>query len=255
MDLPDSTVTVGTGTPDVFGPPSAGEFRTVGRAPSSVHHSGDEKSGLYISIRYTTIRYMARRKTSTPEILLGLLTVEPMSGYDLGGAIRGTVGLFWNESYGQIYPTLRRLAADGFVSAREERRPGKPSRRVYEITPQGRERLRAWLALPPQPEVPRNEFLLKLFFGDQIPRPTLIEHVERFAQEHRAVLDVIAQAEQESRDDDAHLPASRYWRLAARYGRLELAAHLAWAEETLAELAQLADDDESPLATEPGAPS
>jgi PadR family transcriptional regulator AphA len=30
-----------------------------------------------------------------------------MSGYDLGQTIRESIGHFWNESYGQIYPNLR----------------------------------------------------------------------------------------------------------------------------------------------------
>ena len=42
------------------------------------------------------------------EILLGLLAIEPMSGYDLGVTIRASVGHIWNESYGQIYPNLKK---------------------------------------------------------------------------------------------------------------------------------------------------
>ena len=61
---------------------------------------------------------MARRSSSSQEVLLGLLTVEPMSGYDLGQSIRTSIGFFWNESYGQIYPTLKRLAAAGLVTAK-----------------------------------------------------------------------------------------------------------------------------------------
>src|ERR1700684_2212758 len=101
------------------------------------------------------------------EVLLGLLAIEPMSGYDLGQTIRGSVGHFWNESYGQIYPNLKKLAADGFVSSKTERQKSKPDRHIYSIPKRGRERLADWLAVPPQPEIPRNELLLKLFFGVQ----------------------------------------------------------------------------------------
>src|ERR1700733_2055620 len=67
---------------------------------------------------------MARRSSSSMEVLLGLLTIESMSGYDLGLTIRSSVGHFWNESYGQIYPNLKKLAAEGFVSSRSERQSG-----------------------------------------------------------------------------------------------------------------------------------
>ena len=123
------------------------------------------------------------------EVLLGLLAIESMSGYDLGQMIRGSVRHFWNESYGQIYPNLKELARGGFVRCKTERQRGKPDRRVYSITEKGRERLREWLAVPPQPEIPRNELLLKLFFGQQVDAEILIGYVEHTVEEHRAVLD------------------------------------------------------------------
>jgi DNA-binding PadR family transcriptional regulator len=85
---------------------------------------------------------MARRSSSGQEVLLGLLTVEPMSGYDLGQSIRASIGFFWNESYGQIYPNLKKLAAAGLVAAKTEKQKGKPDRQVYSITPSGREHLK-----------------------------------------------------------------------------------------------------------------
>ena len=83
---------------------------------------------------------MAKRSSSSKEVLLGLLTVAPMSGYDLGQNIRGSVGFFWNESYGQIYPNLKTLAAEGFVACKTERQKGKPERHIYSITKKGKER-------------------------------------------------------------------------------------------------------------------
>ena len=52
---------------------------------------------------------------STPNALLGLLSLGPMSGYDIRQLIPRSIGYFWNESYGQIYPGLKRLAAAGLV--------------------------------------------------------------------------------------------------------------------------------------------
>jgi DNA-binding PadR family transcriptional regulator len=183
---------------------------------------------------------MARRSSSSKEVLLGLLAIESMSGYDLGLMIRGSVGHFWNESYGQIYPNLKELARGGFVSCKTERQKGKPDRRVYSITEKGRERLREWLAVPPQPEIPRNELLLKLFFGQQVPAGILIGYVEHTVEEHRAVLDFLEKSTREQIDANRHYPGAPYWRMAARFGQFEMEAHLRWAEETLAELKKLA---------------
>ncbi len=179
------------------------------------------------------------------EVLLGLLAIDSMSGYDLGLTIRSSVGHFWNESYGQIYPNLKKLAADGFVTAKMERQKGKPDRRIYSITKKGRERLRKWLAVPPQPEIPRNELLLKLFFGERAPAGVLIGYVERMVEEHSAVLVLLEEAEREGIDKNLQYPGAPYWRMAAHYGQMEMKAHIAWAKETSAELKKLARKERS----------
>jgi len=185
---------------------------------------------------------MAKRTSSTGQVLLGLLTVEPMSGYDLGQSIRASIGHFWNESYGQIYPRLKRLAADGLVTARTERQRGKPDRQVYSITKKGREHLCAWLTVEPQPEIPRNELLLKLFFGAQAPGEALIGYVARMAKREGALLERFRRIEHEEIARLSRYPDAPYWRMAARFGQLELEAHVRWAEETLAELGQLGEE-------------
>jgi PadR family transcriptional regulator, regulatory protein AphA len=173
------------------------------------------------------------------EVLLGLLTVEPMSGYDLGQTIRESIGLFWNESYGQIYPNLKKLAADGFVGAKTEKQKGKPDRRIYSITKKGRERLANWLAVPPQAEIPRNELLLKLFFGAQLSPQISIGYIERMAESERRSLQLIKQVAEEIARNQQY-PDAPYWKMAARFGEFELEAHLRWAEESLAELKKIA---------------
>jgi DNA-binding PadR family transcriptional regulator len=173
------------------------------------------------------------------EVLLGLLTIGPMSGYDLGQAIRTSVGFFWNESYGQIYPNLKNLAAEGLVTSKTERQKRKPDRHIYSITKKGRERLAAWLAIAPQPEIPRNELLLKLFFGAQVPAEILIGYVEAMVEKERALVQKFIETGK-SVSSQQQFPDTPYWLMAARFGQLELEAHLRWGEETLAELRKIA---------------
>jgi DNA-binding PadR family transcriptional regulator len=179
------------------------------------------------------------------EVLLGLLTIGPMSGYDLGQAIRTSVGFFWNESYGQIYPNLRNLAAEGLVTAKTERQKGKPDRHIYTITKKGRERLAAWLAVAPQPEIPRNELLLKLFFGAQVPAEILIGYVEAMVDRERVLVQKFIQTSK-AVSAQQQFPDTPYWLLTARFGQLELEAHLRWGEETLAELRKIAKKQQKP---------
>jgi DNA-binding PadR family transcriptional regulator len=176
---------------------------------------------------------MARRSSSSAYALLGLLTIEPMSGYDLGQIVGVSIGHIWRESYGQIYPNLKKLAASGFVDCKTAKRKGRPDRRVYSITRKGRERLEKWLSIPPQPEIPRNEMLLKLFFGSQVPTHILVRNVEQMVEEHRALLQRFTQVERDEIDKNSHYPDAPFWKMAARFGQFEMEAHLKWAEETL----------------------
>ena len=173
------------------------------------------------------------------DVLLGLLTIESMSGYDLGVTIRSSVGHFWNESYGQIYPNLKKLEAGGFVTSKTERQKGKPDRNIYFITKIGRDRLAKWLAVPPQPEIPRNELLLKLFFGARASPAVLIGYLERMLECETAVLKELTGIEVEIANNQQY-PDAPYWKMAARFGQFELQAHIRWAEETLAELNSIA---------------
>jgi DNA-binding PadR family transcriptional regulator len=182
------------------------------------------------------------------EVLLGLLTIEPMSGYDLGQNIRGSVGHFWNESYGQIYPNLKKLEAGGFVTSERERQKGKPDRHVYSIAKKGRERLALWLAVAPQPEIPRNELLLKLFFGAQASPEIAIQQVESMVESESSALREFKRIE-EQLSKGKQYPDAPYWRMTLRFGQLELKAHLRWGEETLAELRKIAKKQRSPSET------
>ena len=188
---------------------------------------------------YISISAMPRRVSSSTQALLGLLTIAPMSGYDLGQNVRASVGHIWSESYGQIYPNLKRLAAAGLVVSKTENQIGRPDRRIYSITKKGRDELAEWLGTPPQPEVPRNEMLLKLFFGAQARPSILIAYVKRMVLEHRALLKRFTEVEREDIAKLRHRQEAPFWRMTARYGQLEMEAHLVWAEEALAALRAL----------------
>ena len=40
-------------------------------------------------------------------VLLGLLSHNPMTGYDIKKSVATRMSYFWDLSYGQIYPTLK----------------------------------------------------------------------------------------------------------------------------------------------------
>lgn len=173
---------------------------------------------------------------TTPNALLGLLSLRPMSGYDIRQLIPQSIGNFWSESYGQIYPGLKRLAAAGLVVKKTERKKGSPDRNVYSLTAEGRERLRMWLKLPVSEEVPRNELLLKLFFGAQVSPKVSGEHVEMYLALHEQKIQVYAAIAKKLRKEKAKEPQLPFCLMTLNMGRHHSMAMVKWCKETLAEL-------------------
>jgi len=175
--------------------------------------------------------------TSTDFALLGLLTLKPMSGYELRRLIAQSIGHFWGESYGQLYPSLKRLESAGMATKRAESGT-KRDKFVYSITAKGRERLQDWLALPPKAQPPRSELLLKLFFLAPEQVPIQREHV--MAARDRAV-DELRQygfiAEKLRAEHPDH-PQLQQWLFTLNFGRHRAEGTLRWAEETLEQLEQ-----------------
>jgi DNA-binding PadR family transcriptional regulator len=176
---------------------------------------------------------------ATPNALLGLLSLGPMSGYDIRQLIQRSIGHFWSESYGQIYPGLKRLAAAGLVVKKTERKKGSPDRHVYSLTADGREQLRRWLKLPVAEEVPRNELLLKLFFGAHVSPNVSREHVQTYLKSHQEELRVYAAVAKTLRKEEANDPQLPFWLMTLNMGRHRSAAMVKWCRETLAELDEM----------------
>ena len=174
---------------------------------------------------------------TTQNSLLGLLTLCPMSGYDMRAMIDRSIGHFWSESYGQIYPSLKKLAAEGLVEKKTERKKGRPDRNVFSLTPAGRQRLRGWLSEPiAETAPPRNELLLKLFFGEHVPVEVNRRHVEGFIAVHEDALKRYATTVKQLKKEEANDPQLPYWLMTLSYGRHHSQALVMWGRETLKKL-------------------
>lgn len=175
------------------------------------------------------------RESTSRYAILGALTLEPMSGYQIKETIGRTIGHFWNEGYGQIYPTLRQLSASGLVTSSVEPGDGGPDRNVYTLTPDGWDELRRWLVQPAASmRHGRSELLLKLFLGRHVAGATNLDHVRRHRDVLTAMVSQFEAVEQELRD--ASDPDRPYWLITLRHGLLVARASLAWCDETITTL-------------------
>jgi DNA-binding PadR family transcriptional regulator len=178
-----------------------------------------------------------RRSASTRFAILGLLRLEPMSGYDVRRACEEALSPFWHESYGQIYPAIAALERERLIRPAPSPSPERSRRKVYAITPAGRRALAAWLKHAPRERPFRSELLLHLFFGDAASAPDLLAHVTRTRAEETARLASYRRLEQRMRREAKDSPSLPFWRATLRYGQLRSAAVVGWCDETLRALA------------------
>src|SRR6476469_837604 len=124
--------------------------------------------------------------SATAYVILGMVSREPRSGYEIKATVDGSTRFFWAASYGQIYPELKRLSEAGLVVGIDSPTGGR-RRTVYEITADGEEELKAWLRQPPATYEMREEGLLKLFFAGALPREEAVEILRSMRQHRLAV--------------------------------------------------------------------
>lgn len=170
----------------------------------------------------------------TPYSILGCLSLEPMSGYDIKRFLDRTLVHFWSESYGQLYPALRALEEEGLIAGREV--PGGRGRekRIYRITDAGRERLRAWLMEPAEPARPRYEHSLKLFFGFNAPPEVSLEHLARLRRQTANTLDGYRETEGRLARRATEEPGSAapYWLIVLRGGIRYCEMVIEWCDDS-----------------------
>ncbi len=116
---------------------------------------------------------------SLKHAILGLLDRSPRTGYEIKIFFRDAVKNFWSVSDGQLYPTLRSLAEEGWVVKAETVQDGGLTKHVYAITDAGRAAFMEWLRTPERsiPEL-KEPFLLKLIFFDRLSKEDALHQIE-----------------------------------------------------------------------------
>ena len=95
--------------------------------------------------------------------LLGLIRLhQGVTGYELNRMIRESTGYLMSASLSHIYPALERLHRQGQVSYQVVPMKNRPSKKVYQITRAGDEKLQGWLEAPIEAILDFKPFCLKM---------------------------------------------------------------------------------------------
>lgn len=122
-------------------------------------------------------------------LILGLLSLAPMTGYDLKKHFDSSINHFWNADKAQIYRTLAHLVRDGLATVKTIRQENYPDRQEHHITAAGRRALLEWLAAPLDAQPGREAFLGRVFFAGELERGAVLELLSARRSESLALLE------------------------------------------------------------------
>jgi DNA-binding PadR family transcriptional regulator len=165
--------------------------------------------------------------------VLGLLTQQPMSGYDIKRLLESLGWLVGNPSFGSLYPALHALQQDDLVAVDVDSRRNGPTRKIYSITDTGRQRLQEWISRPAGSNASLRAFVMRLILANNYSQAGLITHLHQRRAQVSSDRDALQQMA-EALNDKADLE----WHLAADYGMAMASSELTWLNSTLERLFQ-----------------
>ena len=177
--------------------------------------------------------------------LLGFLSAQEMSGYDLEKYFRESVGFFWSAKISQVYRELHKMEELGWLLSKEVMQSGKPNKKIFSITEDGRAQLDKWLINydMKQDFEARVGILIRMFFAANRPKEESIALLERYRDTCQMVLEQL----QGINLDDKELTAMQVASIQSTllYGRKNYQMQVQWADETIVLLKQVEETGEN----------
>ena len=170
--------------------------------------------------------------------LLGFLNYGPMTGYDLKKHIDSSTQFFWHARLSQIYPTLKRLEDDGWAKSSVMPQEGKPDKKFYGITEQGRGALLAWLEEYPSGIAhDKRPELLRLFFAGGLDKESILTHLRhqlalRRAQLQKYQTETVAYIKDIVTETGLERDGVM-WELTRQFGEQYESMYIAWIEQAI----------------------
>lgn len=161
--------------------------------------------------------------------ILAVISYRPSSGYDIKNEFEHkAAGLYWGLSYGSLYPKLKKLEEEGFITTLEEDNDGR-KKKLYDLTGKGWRELENWLAQTPAPPVIKDELFMKMAaWHKEMDLETLCVHLKARESESKELLSYIKNWKQNKTSF-----INSVGMLAIRYAELKLEAELQWITESL----------------------
>ncbi|MDB9756687.1 PadR family transcriptional regulator [Pseudomonadales bacterium] len=171
---------------------------------------------------------------SLSHAILTALLDEDLTGYALAKQFDVSLGFFWQASHQQIYRELKGLHLAGSVNVLEVPQHGKPDKRIYSLTNQGRQMLDSWITQSTRHRGAKDELFIKLFNVGSVPVEQVTEAVAQRQVEHARKLELYRKIEARNYASPSTLPDRKkgvYLSLLAGIRQEQTA--LAWCDDAL----------------------
>ena len=163
-------------------------------------------------------------------VILGLLSHEDLTGYEIKKRMDTALKYFWGASYGSIYPTLGDLVNRKLATKRASADSGR-NRLIYTITEDGRNYLAHWLKLSVEKDELRYETLLKLFFGCDAGPAQAMKHIDAFQNKIESELPYLLGAAHSLENNISEDKTHKYYLLTVNFGIQTYRTYLEWCKE------------------------
>ena len=172
------------------------------------------------------------RENKAKYAILGMLSGDQASGYDIKKKMAETTNHFWYEGDSSIYPALKQLLKNEYVSFWLENETSDKPKKVYAITDSGKALLKSWLEKPPEPTKDRDELLLKLFFGWNVSKDISIYHIKNYKQKYEKGL-LQYKKYYEHVLQNQQTKKTKYYLLTIKAGIISSEAAIKWCDEAI----------------------
>lgn len=177
--------------------------------------------------------------------ILGLLNYGEMTGYEIKEVFARSLNFFWTAQTSQIYRELQVIERNQWAESTLIEQVGKPDKKVFSITKEGKEELLRWMAQGETGLAMRTPLLMKVFF---LGERSVEENLLFFEGFRVAIAEYLERLQSVNENIDyfsAAVPDKQkiiYWEMTLDFGKRSLQMHLDWVDDCIARLSALPKD-------------
>lgn len=165
------------------------------------------------------------------------LAERPGTGYEIAQQFDRSIGHFWSATHQQVYRTLKKLHADGLVDFEPVIQDGRPDKKVYQLSDDGREALAKWVATPTPVTPLRNELGVKIRGAEHGDLAAIILELEQYRADSQRLLGLYEGfAAKDYPDPDTLTGRKLHQHLVLRGGIRAAHSVVQWCDEVIAGL-------------------